>query len=95
MGHGTGPAVIVDNRKGGAGDRVGAAQALGQAPAEGGLAGPQPAGEGDDGPLWQDGGQAAAQLHRLLGGAGDKFSHDVTSNTKMQRLTQAAASSIV
>ena len=95
MGHGAGAPVIVDNRKGGAADRVGAAQAFGQAAAEGGFACAQPAGKGDDRPVGEDIGQAAAQRGGLLGGAGDEFSHVVTSKTKMQRPGTAAASSIV
>ena len=89
MGHGAGAAVIVDDGEGGTADRVGAAQTLSQTAAKGGFAGPQTAGEGDDGPIGEGGSHAASQRHGFLGRMGDEFSHDVTSNTKMQRPTQS------
>ena len=48
---GPGAAVVVDNGKGGAGNRIGAAQPFGDALAQGGFAGTQPAGEGDQSAL--------------------------------------------
>ena len=53
LGQRAGAAVIVDDGKGGAADRVGAAQPLGQALTKGGLARAQTAGEGNQCPVRQ------------------------------------------
>ena len=75
VGQRAGAAVIVDDGKGGAADRVGAAQPRGQALTKGGLARAQTAGEGDQGPVRQHCRQLPAQRNGLFSGMCNIFSH--------------------